>query len=129
MNEFKTDINRFLIDNSLYIALGIAGLILIVLLIIFILLIVNHKKVNKTINKFSNYDEIINCLGGIENIKEFSFRGSRFTVILINQSLLKTEDIKKYGISSVITMSNKNILVMDFAIDFSNYLNSIKEKA
>ena len=126
MNEFKTDINLFLINNAVYIAISIAAIIFIALIIIFILIFISNKKSNQRNNKQNNYDVILKCLGGIDNIKDFSIRGSRLSLTLFDSSLLKDEEIKNYGIKSIINMSNKTILVLDFAKELSDYFTSLK---
>ncbi|MGM9873465.1 MAG: hypothetical protein ACI31G_00900 [Bacilli bacterium] len=128
MNEFKTDINRFLINNAEYIALAIALIIVLALLIIFILIGVQKNKNSKNNNEQNNLVQLVKCFGGIENIEKYELKGSRFSFVIKDNSLVNKEEIKNYGVSSIILMSNKLTIVCDKSKELLSYLDSIMSK-
>ncbi|MCF0108106.1 MAG: PTS transporter subunit EIIB [Bacilli bacterium] len=111
-NTFKDDLNAFLRSYALYICLAIVAIIAIVVVII---LLKNKKPIDmkkEQLNKTSD-DEWLVALGGKENIKEASAMGSRLTVVLNDQELLNQDKLKELGVSNIMTMSNKVILVIE----------------
>lgn len=117
-------VNEFLKDNALWLALGVVGVIILVVLIIFL----SGLKRKKQISHFDVYEKIVVALGGFPNIGSVSSRGSRLTVVLQDKHLLDEEKIKDLGVSSLIKMSAKVILVIgQEAGDIVKYINQNKK--
>lgn len=108
--EFKDDFNAFFYNYGIWIALGIALIILIVLLFL-----IFKNKINKpnNSNKQIEVNDFYESLGGLTNIKTSSLNGSRFTVELIDNTLLNKEALKLLGVNNIIQMSNKITLVIN----------------
>ena len=139
MNPLAIILTDWLQRNIFYVVVGI-----ILAFIIFILgcLIVkfyldkvkenkssSETKVEETNKKKSTnslYDQIIELVGGIENIEESTVRGSRISLVLKNISLVKDEELKKLGVNGVIIMSSKVTLVVgDEASKLNDYIKNM----
>ena len=108
---FKEDIGLFFKNNALFIAIGVA--LIIAITIIIILLVNKNKKTDaKKIDVKSNLLWLEN-LGGKENISNVESKGSRLSLTLIDVSKINEEKLKELGVSSIIKMSNKIILVVE----------------
>ena len=55
----------------------------------------------------------LEALGGHDNIEDVSGVGSRVTLLLKDKEAINREQLKTLGVSSVLTMSNKVILVIE----------------
>ncbi len=55
----------------------------------------------------------LKALGGKENIIEASAAGSRLTLKLNNPDLLDKEEVKNLGVTNIMQMSDKIILVVE----------------
>ncbi len=110
-SEIKDDANAFFKNNALWIALAIVAVIVIVLVII-LLVNRNRKKDNKAIDNTAN-DDWLEALGGKENILEVSATGSRLTVKLQDINNHDKEKLKQLGVSNIVTMSDKLVLVVE----------------
>ncbi len=110
-SEIKDDANAFFKNNALWIALAIVAVIVIVLVII-LLVNRNRKKDNKAIDNTAN-DDWLEALGGKENILEVSATGSRLTVKLQDINKHDKEKLKQLGVSNIVTMSDKLVLVVE----------------
>lgn len=102
--------NEFLREYSLFIALTVFGIIVIFL--IFFLLIPRLRKEEEPKSPSVSKDEILTLLGGEDNIKTISLRGSRLSVELNDQTLADIENFKKHGVDRVIVMQNKLVLLV-----------------
>lgn len=116
--EFKNNINGFLKDNALWIALVFVGIILITLLLIFLL----NKKKKLPQKEEASIDEDkekwLTALGTIDNIIECLARGSRLTIKMKDTSLINDTELKNLGVSSIVKMSDKVILVVENKADY-----------
>lgn len=110
--EFKNNINTFLKNNAIWIAVGFAVIILITLIILFLFNRNKTKKIDKTTYSISTNDWL-DSLGGKDNILEISSRGSRLTLSLKEISLINETKLKELGVTSLLKMSNKLILVIE----------------
>ena len=110
-SEIKDDANAFFKNNAVWIALAIVAVIVIVLVII-LLVNRNRKKDNKAIDNTAN-DDWLEALGGKENILEVSATGSRLTVKLQDINNHDKEKLKQLGVSNIVTMSDKLVLVVE----------------
>ena len=110
--EFKNNINTFLKNNAIWIAVGFVVIILITLIILFLINRNKTKKIDKTTYSISTNDWL-DSLGGKDNILEISSRGSRLTLSLKEISLINETKLKELGVTSLLKMSNKLILVIE----------------
>lgn len=110
--EFKNNINTFLKNNAIWIAVGFVVIILIILIILFLFNRNKTKKIDKTTYSISTNDWL-DSLGGKDNILEISSRGSRLTLSLKEISLINETKLKELGVTSLLKMSNKLILVIE----------------
>lgn len=104
--------NYPLLDNNLDplpIILIIVGAILLVAAIIVVVILLLKKKAAKKMNG----GLWLEALGGHDNIDDVSGVGSRVTLILKDKDAINREQLKTLGVSSVLTMSNKVILVIE----------------
>ena len=107
---YVLDFNSFLKQNALYLALGVVGLIIVVLLLCFFLSKKNGKKQPSTIR--GNKSDYIDSFGGNDNLVDYKLIGSRIEVHLKDYSKLDKEKLKSAGVDGFILMSNKLTLVL-----------------
>lgn len=107
---YVLDFNSFLKQNALYLALGVVGLIIVVLLLCFFLSKKNGKKGPSKIR--GNKSEYIDSFGGSDNLVDYKLIGSRIEVHLKDYSKLDKEKLKSAGVDGFILMSNKLTLVL-----------------
>ena len=107
---YVLDFNSFLKQNALYLALGVVGLIIVVLLLCFFLSKKNGKKEPSKIR--GNKSEYIDSFGGNDNLVDYKLIGSRIEVHLKDYSKLDKEKLKSAGVDGFILMSNKLSLVL-----------------
>ena len=107
---YVLDFNSFLKQNALYLALGVVGLIIVVLLLCFFLSKKNGKKEPSKIR--GNKSEYIASFGGNDNLVDYKLIGSRIEVHLKDYSKLDKEKLKSAGVDGFILMSNKLTLVL-----------------
>lgn len=109
-------LNDFLINYGIYIAIAVAGAAFLAVLILFIISLAKKKnavsapKSEKEIP--TNSLEILEALGGKENIIEHSLNGSRMSLVLHNYDMVDENKLNSLGVDSCIRMSNKIILVI-----------------
>ncbi len=101
----------FLEQYAVIISLVVAGIVLVVFL-----LLVLFTKQPKTKEASHNENELITALGGKENINEITMRGSRVSVVLADQTKVNNEQLKKHGVSRVIVMQDKLVLLVETAM-------------
>lgn len=107
---YVLDFNSFLKQNALYLALGVVGLIIVVLLLCFFLSKKNGKMEPSKIR--GNKSEYIDSFGGSDNLVDYKLIGSRIEVHLKDYSKLDKEKLKSAGVDGFILMSNKLTLVL-----------------
>ena len=107
---YVLDFNSFLKQNALYLALGVVGFIIVVLLLCFFLSKKNGKKEPSKIR--GNKSEYIDSFGGNDNLVDYKLIGSRIEVHLKDYSKLDKEKLKSAGVDGFILMSNKLTLVL-----------------
>lgn len=118
------DLNQFLKDNALWIALSILAIIIIVV----ILILVSKKKGTKKTSKNELYEQLIAAFGTINNIISSSAKGSRLSLVLREYELLNNEKLEALGVSSSIRMSSKITFVLEQAQEVSDYINKELER-
>ncbi len=115
--KIADSLSEFLGKYALYICLALAVIIVVVIL----LLIFAGKKKKKPL---VNYDVWIEALGGKENIKEVTAVGSRLNLVLNDKEKANREQLTNLGVSSVVSMSGKLVLVIeDKAEQIANNIN------
>ncbi|MDY4849098.1 MAG: PTS transporter subunit EIIB [Bacilli bacterium] len=112
LNELKNDFNVFLKNNALWICLGIV-LLIVITIIIFIVISIRFKNKNKLSNYKVDHSLWLEALGDKENIVSIEATMSRLTIIVNDQEKVDKEKLKTLGVSNIITMSNKIILVVE----------------
>lgn len=120
-NTFKEDLNAFLKNYALWICVGIVVLIAITILIIFV--IKNRKGKTQSLPKGNEW---VDALGGKENIAEVYAMGSRLNVTLKNNESVNRETLTALGVSNIMVMSNKMVLVIE---DKAEKIASVISKA
>lgn len=111
--QFKDIINNFLKYNAVWIALAVVGIIVITALLLIIFNRRTNKKKETKVTISSDDDEWLNALGGQDNIKDVSAKGSRLTLSLVDEKKIDDEKLKVLGVQSILKMSNKIILVVE----------------
>lgn len=109
-DTWKEDFSSFLKNGALYICLGIIVLIIATIIVIYV--IKNRKKKIAEPQYNENFNLWIEKLGGKDNIVSVSGIGSRLSLELKDDGLLK-EDIKELGVTSIMKMSGKIVLVVE----------------
>ena len=112
-SDLKDDINAFLSQNAIWLA---AALVTLILLAIFLFVFLNMKRNGKLKhdNKIStNSDEWQIAIGGKNNIKSVNAMGSRLTLELNDSNLINKDKLKELGVSNILVMSEKIILVVE----------------
>lgn len=111
-NPIETPFNEWLSKNGVYLAIGVAGLLLLVVAII---LFLNYVKKNnkKVIPETKNTADFAAFLGGKANILTASKNGSRIVLTLKDYAAVDEGKLKEAGVLSIIKMSNKITLVLN----------------
>lgn len=100
-----------------YLLIGV-GILLILFLFIFLVSYIKKRRSNKTIRHY--YKDIIDAVGGKENILEVSANGSRLSFVLKNPNLLKKDSLEAIHIQGIVRSSKKTILVIgEFAVQYA----------
>lgn len=113
-------LNEFLKHYGIWIAVGIAALIFVTVLVFFFIALKKRKqnpiddakKENNIVSISSRAEKVLTALGGKENVIEHSCVGSRLSISLKDYSLLDEAALKKSGVTSLIKMEKKIILVI-----------------
>ena len=108
-------LNEWLRNYGIWISIGAAAIVFIVVLVLFIVAMVKRKQnpvpySSKTVLA-NEVNEILEALGGRDNIIAHSLTGSRIVLVLKDYTVVNDEVLNKNGIESVIKMSNKITLV------------------
>lgn len=113
-SDLKDDINAFLSKNAIWLAVV---LVAVIILVIFLFIFLNMKKKGKFNHKNNNIsnnaDEWQIAVGGKNNIQEITAMGSRLTLSLNDPNVVDREKLKQLGVSNILTMSEKIILVVE----------------
>ncbi len=120
-NDAKNDFIAFLESYALFIGLGFVAIIAITLLIILVILPRKHKKRDNNPLKI-NENTLLLLLGGKENLIDVKAVGSRLSLVCKDYLLVNIEELKKYGVISAITMSDKLIMVCENSTKLLNLI-------
>ena len=108
-DDLKNNLNAFLKNNALWIALVLIGIIAITVALILIFG-TKKKEVKPEIAEKSRWVE---ALGGSDNIISSEAYGSRLAIKLKDKSLLNKEALKELGVTNFIEMSDKITLLLE----------------
>ena len=108
-DDLKNNLNAFLKNNALWIALVLIGIIAITVALILIFG-TKKKEVKPEIAEKSKWVE---ALGGSGNIISSEAYGSRLAVKLKDKTLLNKEALKELGVTNFIEMSDKITLLLE----------------
>ena len=104
--------NDFLKDYGIYLALAVAGVVLITVLV-FVFLALKRRKAAPKVEEVKVDSSLIKAaLGGEDNIVSHSINGSRIVIELKDYSLVNEKSLNELGVASIIKMSNKITLVV-----------------
>ena len=110
-SEIKDDFNAFLKNYGIFLAIGV---VVIIAATIFLIIFLNKKKKgNKVIKDETKSDDWLIALGNKENIIESTANGSRLTIKVVDQNKIDKEKLKQLGVSNIVSMSDKIILVLE----------------
>ena len=104
------DFNSFLLNYGIWIAVGVAAVVIIVMLLVFFL--GKKGKGKKPQTKQFESNEIFDALGGKENVLTHSKNGSRISLTLNDYGKVNEKMLNALGVDSIIKMSNKITLVV-----------------
>ena len=110
-SELKDDFNSFLKNYGIWLAVGVIAIVVATIIIIFV--IKNRKKGPTKIEDNTASSDWLEALGGKDNILEVTANGSRLTTKLQDQNLVDKEKLKTLGVTNIVTMSDKLILVVE----------------
>lgn len=115
---------KILIDITTILAITIpVGAAIVIGIVLAIVLIVKKKKRGVKVVQKEVSEGVYEYLGGKENVESFSLNGSRLTIVLKDQTKLNKDGLKKEGVSRVLEMSNKIILVGETIPSFYKLLS------
>ena len=99
----------------------IASLVVIITLGILVFKIKKRKEHKKT----HEFPELLEALGGVENISEPSYKGSRVSVVVDNKKTLDREKMKEQGVETIVISGKKVTMVVGNrkSILIYNYIN------
>ncbi|MBQ7249792.1 MAG: PTS transporter subunit EIIB [Bacilli bacterium] len=106
------EFNDFLRQYSLYIAIGIAAFILVVVLVVLFICLSKRKKADATPKRVIVASAYIEALGGADNIVSHSLVRSRIVLTLKDYDIVDKEKLKEAGVDGFIMMSDKLTLVI-----------------
>ena len=107
-----------LLDIPMYIIiLAAAGLLLFIAILVLIIFTIKRHRSKHPMRKVLNnngINELIEALGGRDNILKSSPSGrSRLSIKLANNDLIDRDKLKELGVTSIIIMSEKVIIVFE----------------
>lgn len=108
-DDLKYNLNAFLKNNALWIALVLVGIIVITIALIFIF----GRKKKEQKPEIAEKSEWVSALGGSDNIISSEAYGSRLAVKLKDKNLMNKEALKQLGVTNFIEMSDKITLLLE----------------
>ena len=91
---------------------AIAAAVIVAAFLIAFLLLQSKKKKTKEVKVTFSSNEVLEALGGKDNIEFHTKAGSRISLVLKDYSLVQDEKLNRLGVDSIIKMSNKITLVV-----------------
>lgn len=108
-DDLKNNMNDFLKNYALWIALG---LVVVIAIVVVLILILGRKK-KKKVPEIAAKSEWVDALGGSENIVTSEAFGSRLSLTLVDKTKINREKLTTLGVTSVIEMSEKITLLLE----------------
>ena len=106
------------------VSLIVSGSIVSLIFFITILMIVIRKK--KGANKHEEFNDLLEALGGIENIYNVTYSGSRINLNFNNKKIIDKEKIKQNGVQTIVISNDKITLVTGKQAEkIYNYFNEL----
>ena len=104
----------------------VLALVVVIVIIVAFLLIRNARKSKNGKEALVGLlNDIVEALGGKDNIKSMEAKMSRLNVSLISDNIINIEKLKEIGIERVIKMSNKiTLLVGNTASELADKFNN-----
>ena len=106
----SNDFSNFLLNYGVYLAIGVA--VILATSVIVFLFLRDRDKNKKLPNKSYSQNDILNALGGKENIIFHERNGSRISMALHDYKAMNEKRLNELGVDSIIKMSNKITLVV-----------------
>ena len=102
---------------------------IVIALIVLVIIIINKKKINVPLIDVSEYtNNLINLLGGINNLNQVSINQNRLKVLLNDVSLLKKDLIKEQKLIAFLTSNEIQIIIKEYLEEIKNEIEKkIKE--
>ena len=113
--------------DTVYLYLIIGGSALAVIIAVLLIFFLVRNKKPKKDDFVVNANEWEEALGGKDNVVDAYAAGSRLNVQLKDAKLVNEERIKELGVSSIIKMSGKIVLVVEDKAEY--ILSKIKENS
>ena len=107
----RQNMNLLLMNLSPFIIAGGGALAIIIFVILFF--VFRKRKEPEEIEEKIDDDQWLKALGEVDNIKSVSVRGSRLSLELLDDKKIDRDALTSLGVKSIITMSNKLILVIE----------------
>ena len=106
-------LNEWLKSYGIWISFAMAGVVFTVVLVFFIIAMVKRKN-NPTYfvekkTKSVETQNILEALGGLENIVAHSLNGSRIVLVLKDYSLVREDTLNENGIDSIQRQGGRNL--------------------
>ena len=115
----------------LLISIG-SGLIIFAISFLITYLLALKKKKQLTSNANSFYSQIVDALGGVENINDVNVNGSRLSIVLNNNEVLSSEQFKdfvnKNEIGTLKTSKKVTLVIGQYANDYYKKIKQMLEK-
>ncbi len=111
--------------DDIYYVLIIVIVIVAALIPLLLLLKKPKKKIKVDVTDYVN--NLIDLLGGINNIKETSLEVNRLKVLLDNPNLLKKDLIKEQNLKAFLTGNEIKILLKDNIKDINQQIINLKK--
>jgi len=114
-------------EPVLIIILSCVGVLAVVLAILAILSISKKNKKTKIIKGY--YNEILEAVGGIKNVKEVSNMGSRLSFVLVDMSKINQEKLNAININGIVKTTTKVTLVVgEMASSYKEEIEKLLKK-
>lgn len=103
----------------------LAIIIASVILVIALTILTFYFRRKKATKRAQEFPELLEALGGKENITETSYKGSRISVVVDNKKNVDKEKIKEQGVETIVISSKKITMVVGNrkSILIYNYIN------
>lgn len=98
-------------ELKLGLIIGVPVILIVVLLIVFF---ANRKKKSKS----KEYPNLLQAIGGKENISNVVLNGSRVSVNFVDKSMINKEKIKENGVESIVMANKKLTLVIGKSAEY-----------